>query len=78
MTHSTRFMRVERSRDGSLLPRHTLVNTSLSRPDFLAVFQAQPVRDALPEWERAGNLMPPGRWVPHRLADGSLIGLEAE
>lgn len=78
MTNPIQFMRVERNRDGTLSPRQNLVRAHLPRADFIRVFGAQPVRDVLPAWERAGNLMPAGRWVPYRLADGSLIGLEAE
>ncbi len=79
MTNPLQFMRVDRNRDGTLSPRQTLVRAHLPRADFIRVFGAQPVRgDMLPGWERAGNLMPPGRWAPYRLADGSLIGLEAE
>lgn len=77
---TVRFMHLDRDSLGTVLPRHTVSTAHLSRPDFLTTFRARPLAasEVPPEWERVQPMMPPGRWVPHRLADGRLIGVEAE
>ncbi len=80
MTHKTRLMHLDRDHLGRMRPRYTTTTVHLSRPDFLATFRARPlaVSEVPPEWERLQSVMPPGRWVPHLLDDGRLIGVEAD
>lgn len=77
---TVRFMHLDRDSLGNVKPRHTTTTAHLPRPDFLTVFGARPLAasEVPSDWERLQPLMPPGRWVPHRLADGRLIGVEAE